>query len=215
LNQLEKAYLEGNSRRQEIEKTISLYKLDPQAFHDLKSTGKCQFTLTDKLFALDFPSHYCRQIKTIALSIPAVVGPYQNINATLTQLSDHILLTPDPKVVGYLIPNAKAATWLSNRPPDASTFRQNWRRNQKIALSRGVNDTGMFELNFNDERYLPFEGTGAASTWELSLPQKTNRFDFDSMSDVIIQLSYTALDAGDGSFTRSVQEALTFDTSIS
>jgi hypothetical protein len=27
----------------------------------------------------------------------------------------------------------------------------------------------MFELNFRDERYLPFEGAGAISTWQLEL----------------------------------------------
>src|SRR5581483_8168621 len=59
-----------------------------------------------------------------------------------------------------------------------------------------------------DERYLPFEGTGAVSTWELSMPKATNRIDFESLSDVIIHLSYTALDAGDSAFTAHVQSAL-------
>ena len=71
-----------------------------------------------------------------------------------------------------------------------------------------MNDSGMFELNFRDERYLPFEGTGAVSYWELSMPRATNRFDFSRLSDVIIHLSYTALDAGSGDFTSAVQSAL-------
>ena len=59
-------------------------------------------------------------------------------------------------------------------------------------------DNGLFELNFFwDTRYLPFEATGAVSTWELSLPKQTNRIDFETISDVIITLSYTALDGGD------------------
>jgi hypothetical protein len=66
----------------------------------------------------------------------------------------------------------------------------------------------MFELNFRDERYLPFEGTGAVSTWELRMPRATKRIDFESLSDVIIHLSYTALDAGDGIFTQTVQDIL-------
>ncbi|HEU5228346.1 MAG TPA: LamG-like jellyroll fold domain-containing protein, partial [Ktedonobacteraceae bacterium] len=201
LNQLEKAYLDGNSRRLEIEKTISLLQLDPKAFLDLKNTGKCQFQLSEKLFDYDFPGHYCRQIKTIDLSIPAVVGPYQNIKATLTQLSDRVLVQADQNAVTYLLTGQGTL-------PDASTLRSGWRRNQKIALSRGVNDNGMFELNFRDERYLPFEGTGAVSTWELRLPKATNRIDFESLSDVVIHLSYTALDAGDGPFTQQVQETL-------
>ena len=59
-------------------------------------------------------------------------------------------------------------------------------------------DNGLFELNFFwDRRYLPFEATGAVSTWEVSLPKQTNRIDFDTISDVIITLSYTALDGGE------------------
>jgi hypothetical protein len=34
---------------------------------------------------------------------------------------------------------------------------------QSIATSHAQNDSGMFELNFRDERYLPFEGAGAIS----------------------------------------------------
>ena len=191
LNQLEKAYIEGNVRRFEIEKTISLLQLNPLAFQQLKNTGKCEFELSEKLFDFDFPGHYARQIKTIAVSIPAVVGPYQNISATLTQTSNKTLLKPDVNAVEYLLVGGE-------NPPDESILRSNWRRNQKIALSRGAMDNGLFELNFYwDTRYLPFEATGAVSTWELSLPKATNRIDFDTISDVIITLSYTALDGGD------------------
>ncbi len=190
LNQLEKAYIEGNVRRLEIEKTISLLQLDPEAFLSLKDTGKCEFELSEKLFDLDFPGHYCRQIKTISISIPAVVGPYQNIKASLTQLSDKTLIKADKDAVNYLLKPEP------DKQPDTSKLRSSWRRNQKIALSKGVNDTGLFELNFRDERYLPFEGTGAVSTWDLSLPKAANRINFETISDVIITLSYTALDGG-------------------
>ena len=36
-------------------------------------------------------------------------------------------------------------------------------RVQSIVTSHGQNDSGLFELNFRDERYLPFEGAGAIS----------------------------------------------------
>jgi hypothetical protein len=210
LNQLEKAYIEGNERKLEIEKTISLRQLlgkdnyDKDKFDNLKSDGIWDFDLTEELFDRDFPGHYCRQIKTISISIPAVVGPYENIKATLTQLSDKILLKPDLKAVNYLLVNKQGST-----RPDTSILRSSWRRNQKIALSKGVNDTGLFELNFRDERYLPFEGTGAISTWELSLlPSKlsdqNSNIDSQSLSDVIINLSYTAL-AGDDEFQKNVE----------
>ena len=41
-----------------------------------------------------------------------------------------------------------------------------------IVTSGGTNDSGMFETNLRDERFLPFEGAGAISTWNLSLPAR-------------------------------------------
>ncbi|NEQ05873.1 MAG: hypothetical protein F6K37_07910 [Moorea sp. SIO4E2] len=201
LNQLEKAYLDGNERRLEIEKIVSLGQLDPQAFLELKTTGECHFSFDEKLFALDFPSHYCRQIKTIELSIPAVVGPYQNINATLTQDGDKVLIKPDTNAVKWLLT-------LEGNEPDTGTLRQDWRKNQQIAISKGVNDSGMFVLNFQEERYLPFEGTGAISDWILKMPKANNSFDFESITDVIITLRYTALQGG-STISNTVADNLT------
>jgi hypothetical protein len=62
------------------------------------------------------------------------------------------------------------------------------RMGEQIVLSTGVNDTGMFEPNLQDSRYLPFEGTSVESDWTLSLGSGKNI----SISDVIIRLEYTA-----------------------
>jgi hypothetical protein len=55
----------------------------------------------------------------------------------------------------------------------------------------------MFELNFRDERYLPFEFAGAVSTWRLELPPENNRFDLETVSDVVLHMNYTAREGGD------------------
>lgn len=191
LNQLENAYIEQNARELEIEKTISLLQFDPQALIDLKTTGTCKFDLSEQLFDYDFPGHYCRRIKSLSISIPAVVGPYQNIQATLTQRSDRVLIEPDEGAVKALL----SGEGHSGIRPDL--LRSNWRPNQQVAISRGVDDSGMFQLDFRDERYWPFEGTGVISSWELKMPKATNRIDFSSISDVIIHLRYTALDGGE------------------
>ena len=65
-----------------------------------------------------------------------------------------------------------------------------------VALSSGQNDSGVFELNFKDERYLPFEGAGAVSRWRIELPEKFRQFDYSTISDVVLHLRYTALDGG-------------------
>ena len=40
-----------------------------------------------------------------------------------------------------------------------------------IAVGSVEDENGVFELNFHDERYLPFEGAGAISKWRLELPK--------------------------------------------
>lgn len=199
LNQMEKSYAEGYIRRMEIEKNISLMQLNPTALLNLINDGECIFELTEKLFDDDFPGHYARTIKTISISIPAIVGPYQNIKATLTQLSNQVILKPVAKAVSYLMGES------DSEMPDASTLRSNWQVSQQIALSTGVADDGLFELRFDDDRYLPFEGTGAVSSWKLSMPKATNRINYQSISDVIIQLQYMSIDGG-ADFRKNVTD---------
>src|SRR5690606_4675807 len=58
------------------------------------------------------------------------------------------------------------------------------------------NDSGLFETNLRDERYLPFEGAGAISSWRLEIPNDIPAFDPDTISDVILHIRYTAREAG-------------------
>jgi hypothetical protein len=68
---------------------------------------------------------------------------------------------------------------------------------QAIATSSGQNDSGMFELNFRDERYLPLEGRGVISDWSLELTSAVPTFDWSTITDVVLHLQYTARDGGD------------------
>jgi hypothetical protein len=74
---------------------------------------------------------------------------------------------------------------------------------QSICTSSAQNDSGMFELNFNDERYLPFENAGVISEWQLRFPAGCNTFDMFSVSDVILHINYTAL--YDESFRKNAE----------
>jgi hypothetical protein len=195
VQRLERAALAQNSRYLEVEKVISLARIDPEALLDLKRDGLCRFSLNELLFDRDYPGHYFRIIKSVAISIPAVVGPYQTLRATLTQTGNKVLLEPSIDGVKALIEGGELP----------SSVRADWRANQQIAISRGVEDTGMFELSFADERYLPFEGTGAVSTWLLEMPRATNPIDFEGISDVIIRLRYQSKSDG-GQFKRQVME---------
>jgi len=200
LDRMETAYIERNKRKFEISKSISLTELNPLALINLREKRSCDFTLGEDLFDSDFPGHYCRQIKSVSLTFPAIVGPNGNLNATLTQLSHRTLLEPDKEGVKYML----------NPEPEVSqplSIRGDWRVNQQVALSRGVNDSGLFQLNFQDERYLPFEGTGAVSTWKLDLNGLKSNFDVNTLSDVIIKIEYTSTQGGD-SFGATVKKEL-------
>jgi Tc toxin complex TcA C-terminal TcB-binding domain len=67
---------------------------------------------------------------------------------------------------------------------------------QSIVTSSGQNDSGLFETNLRDERYLPFEGAGAISEWRIELPSAFRQFDYDTISDVILHVRYTARAGG-------------------
>ena len=191
LGQMEVAVLDY-SRPLEIEKTVSLAAIDPEQLITLRNTGKCAFTLTEALFDYDFPGHYNRKIQSLSVSIPCVTGPYQNIKGSLTQTSNHIVLKADSSGLG-------AVKYLLNKgepEPSAGSLRSNWNGAQSIVLSRGNNDTGVLSDDMPGERYRPFEGTGAVSGWELELSKRSNSFSFDSISDVIITVQYSARSGG-------------------
>ncbi len=206
LTQMEKAYIENNSRGYEIEKTISLLHLDPVKFIAFKeglngtAKGELAFDLTEQLFDFDFPGHYDRKIKSISVTIPAIVGPYQNVSATLTQNSNTIVAKPSIAAVKHLIDP-------QNPDPQDGSLKRSSPPNQRIALSRGMQDAGLFALDLHDERYLPFEGRGAVSSWTLSLSPATNRFDFTSISDIILKIQYTAQEGGED-FAKDVMSQL-------
>ncbi|HDH9217135.1 TPA: insecticidal toxin complex protein A, partial [Escherichia coli] len=64
-----------------------------------------------------------------------------------------------------------------------------------IAISHGMNDSGQFQLNFNDASYLPFEGlpVNDTSTLTLSFPDATDKQKemLLTLSDIILHINYT------------------------
>ena len=54
----------------------------------------------------------------------------------------------------------------------------------------------MFESNLHDDRFLPFEGSGAISEWQIELPSRLRQFDYDTIADLLLHLRYTAREGG-------------------
>jgi hypothetical protein len=140
--------------------------------------------LPEWLFDLDFPGHYRRRITSVAMTVPAVVGPYSGVHATLTLTRNAVRVAPGLNGQPYGDP-------LTADPGDAR-FATGHVACDSIATSHGQNDNGMFELSFSDERYFPFEGAGAVSEWTISMPKTANAFDLSTISDVILHVRYTA-----------------------
>jgi hypothetical protein len=185
LKRMEMAFHDLNQREYELTKHVSLLQLNPKALLQLRMLGQCTVFLPEELFDIDCPGHYFRRIKSVSVSIPAIAGPYSSVNCTLTLLKSSIrrnsLLGDD----GY----ARAGA-------EDSRFSDHFGSLQSIVTSTGQSDSGMFETNLRDERYLPFEGSGAVSEWQLELPSDIRQFDYDTISDVIIHIKYTAREGG-------------------
>ena len=188
LRRMEMDYLDKNVRDYEITKTVSLAMINPAALIALKQTGDCFFSLSEAMFDMDYPGHFFRRIKSVALSMPCVVDPYEGVHATLT-------LTGSSLRKNALLKNNK----YEKDPDGDDRFRADLVPvKNDIVTSTGHEDSGLFEANLRDERYLPFEGAGAAdSQWRLVLDKDSNRFSLDSLSDVILHVRYTAKDGKD------------------
>ncbi|GFJ87055.1 hypothetical protein Prum_006970 [Phytohabitans rumicis] len=187
LERLGKAQFDTGGRGLEITRQVSLRALDPIALLRLRDAGGCEFTLTEALFDDDFPGHYRRQIRTVTVTFLDPDGNTLAVPATLTQLDHKTVLEPDPQAVRHLLDPQGA-------PPAA--VRGDWRASQQIALSEpdgGRDNNGLFELRFDDDRYLPFEGTGAVSRWRLARGGRAVR----DLADVVVTVKYTAEQGGE------------------
>ena len=129
-----------------------------------------------------------RRIKSASLTIPCVTGPYVGVNGKVTLLQSSV---------------RHDASTIRSYPRDDSNgpdprFTDYAGAIESIVTSGAQNDAGLFEMNLRDERYLPFEGAGAVqSRWRIELPTTLRHFDYDSISDVILHIRYTAREGGD------------------
>ncbi|KAI9776499.1 MAG: putative Insecticidal toxin complex protein TccB2 [Geoglossum umbratile] len=185
LKSLETAYQEKRSHEYEITKNISLRQLDPLALICLRETGVCEFKVPEVAFDVDFPGHFLRKIKSVGVTIPAIVGPYVGVNCTLQLNSNSFRINEDvsqgyPEIIDG---STSESRFMTNNVPISS-----------IAVSSGQNDSGLFELNFKDERYIPFEGAGAISSWRMELPSvEVRQWDYATITDVVLHVKYTSM----------------------
>ncbi|MGJ0638344.1 neuraminidase-like domain-containing protein [Xenorhabdus bovienii] len=191
LAEMEKAWLERDERALEVTRTVSLAQvyqtLSSDSFNlaekltqflrdgkgsagitgnELKlNSGQMEASV--RLSDLNIFSDYAeslgrtRQLKQVSVTLPALVGPYEDIRAVLNYGGSVVM------------------------PRGCSA----------IALSHGMNDSGQFVLDFNDTRYLPFEGipVNDGGSLTLSFPDATDRQKeiLQSLNDIILHIRYT------------------------
>ncbi|MFM5885377.1 MAG: neuraminidase-like domain-containing protein [Novosphingobium sp.] len=201
LRTMEKAYFDQDKRRHELVTRLSLRLDFPLAFLQLKTTGACEIEIPEWRFDREYPGHYMRRIKAVSLTIPAVAGPYSGVHCKLTLLSSATRTEPTLLDIEQCCPGTCTCGCCERRryEPviDDPRIVKRYGALEAVATSTGQNDAGLFQLDFRDERYLPFEFAGAVSRWRIELPIETNSFDTDTVSDLAVQLSYTALEGGD------------------
>lgn len=193
LAQMEKAYLEKDQRALEVTRTVSLAEFyqglsEENSFifkdqavkllqegqgeagtesNTLKLTEDRQLIASINLSDLNIKGDYpaalgsIRRIKQISVTLPALIGPYQDVRAVLSYGGS------------MAMPRGCSA----------------------VAISHGMSDSGQFQLDFNDPRYLPFEWIPVDDSGNLTLsfPDATGEQKalLQSLSDIILHIRYT------------------------
>lgn len=197
LRTMEKAYLDENRREYELTKHISLRLQFPAAYLALRVTGQCQIEIPEWMFDLDYPGHYLRRVKDAKMTLACVASAYTGVHCRLTLLSSMTRINPELRPPAHhCCCDGRRGSEYEACADDPRIVRE-YAARESIATSSGQNDSGLFELNFRDERYLPFEYQGAVSRWRIELPPENNFFDLDTVSDVVLHLDYTAREGGE------------------
>ena len=174
LERMDQAYLDNDERELELTKHVSLARLDPFALAHLRATGECWFQVPEVLFDLDCPSHYFRRISSVALSAACVAGAQGQVNLALT-------------MHGSRLRSDATGTVTESSSSDMPS----------IVTSTASQDAGLFNADRGQPRYLPFERRGADSDWHLAFAnQELKQIDWDTVTDVVLHLRYTARDGG-------------------
>jgi hypothetical protein len=189
LKRLEAAYQENLGHDFEAVKHISVRQWAPLALVEFREQGSFTLDVPEILFDMDFPGHYMRRITSASVSIPCVTGPYTGINCTLRLQSNAMRTTP----------RATSKTDYPAQDPSSGTPEDRFITTNvpisAVVLSSAQADNG--RVDNPPDRFSPFEGAGAISTWSFQLPTAMRSFDYSSITDVVLTIRYTSMDGGD------------------
>jgi hypothetical protein len=179
LTKLDAFKLQTEARRLQMTKTVSLAQMLPVELALLRRDGRVTFNTLLDWFDRDFPGHYLRLIRSVRVSVLALIPPVDGIHAVLHNSGESTVVVPVTDEVTRQVRFAKRRA-LRNF-------------GETIALDGAFNESGLFELRSDDPMLLPFETLGVETQWTIELPQAFNRFIFSTIADVLLHIDYTAL----------------------
>lgn len=153
--------------------------------------------VTEDLLAERYPGHYQRQVIDVSVTLPCLIGPHEEVCAMLTQKNSRFAIDPSVTYQQMTDPTQQVSNILVSVRPQ-----------QAIALSSGLEDNGIV-LNFNDDKYRPFEGNGVVGTWCLTIPNPQGELQqrmLASLNDIILTIHYRSKDGGSERATRVLRE---------
>jgi hypothetical protein len=160
------------SRALQVTKSFSLMRLLPAEFEGLRKNGTMRFATPSSLFDWDFPGHYLRTIRTVRVSVLALVPGVDGIKATLSSTGTSRVVVNSNGLFNPVV--------IKSLP-------------QTVALTASRDANGVFDLQAVDPaQLLPFEGMGVDTTWRFDLPRAANRMDYQSIADVVVTIEYRA-----------------------
>lgn len=172
LTKLDAYKLATEKRRLQLSKTFSLSRMMPIEMVEFRESGVITFNTLMNWFDEGFQGHYLRLIKSVRISILALVPPLDGIHGMLHNTGESSVVVLD----NGIFTEKRAARNFG----------------ESIALDSAFNESGLFVLNYEDPMLLPFEGLGVQTQWTLELPRENNRFNFDTIADVFLTIEYTA-----------------------
>src|SRR6266516_941024 len=103
--------------------------------------------------------------QSVGTSIPCVAGSYTSVPCKLSLINNPFRRSPE------LDSTAATARESCDESPAGGDLRFTYNVGaiRPVATFTCQDDSGLFEVNFHDERYPRFEGTGAIGTWQLEL----------------------------------------------
>ena len=173
LTRLDQYAFVTDRRRLNLSQTFSLADRAALELVELRSTGTVSFATPMAWFDEAYPGHYLRLIRTVRVSIVALVPPSIGVRATLR--SSGLARVAAPTGDGIV------STLVYGTP-------------EVIAFTSPVGATGVFDVDLQPDMLLPFEATGVDTSWTLELPRQGNSFDLSTIADVLFTIDYTALE---------------------